>query len=91
MENTGNIITYTYGQNTFKFNVGEILSFKGSKKYVFVTQTTIWTKEDNEIFGFEMEDTICKWRFYFDINTTEFGAINLAGKKLIQNWVNIIR
>lgn len=89
METTGNIITKTYGQNTFTFNVGEIITKKGSKKYVFVTQTTVWTKEDNEIFGFEMEDSVVKFRFYFDINTTEFGAINLAGKKLINNWENI--
>lgn len=33
--------------------------------------------------------TITNWKFYFDILTTEFGAINLAGKKLINNWENI--
>jgi hypothetical protein len=89
MTTTGNIITKTFGQNTYLFNVGEILTSKGSKKYVFVTQTTVWTKEDNEIFGFEMEDSVAKFRFYFDLSTTEFGAINLAGKKLINNWEKI--
>ena len=36
-----------------------------------------------------MPNTVTSWKFYFDILTTEFGAINLAGKKLIQNWKNI--
>ena len=89
MTTTGNIITSNYGQNTYTFNVGEMLTNTGSKKFVFVTQTTVWTKEDNDIFGFEMEDSVAKFRFYFDLNTTEFGAINLAGKKLINNWKNI--
>lgn len=91
MTTTGNIITKNFGQNIYNFNVEEILTAKGSKKYVYVTQTTVWNKEDNKIFGFEMEDTIVKFRFYFDLNTTEFGAINLAGKKLIQNWIDITK
>lgn len=36
-----------------------------------------------------MPNTINNWKFYFDLNTSEFGAINLAGKKLINNWINI--
>lgn len=89
MTTTGNIITQTYGQNIFTFNVGEMLTNTGSKKFVFVEQETKWTEEDNEIFGFLMQNTITNWKFYFDITTTEFGAINLAGKKLINNWKNI--
>lgn len=89
MNATGNIITKTFEQNTFTFNVGEIFTKKGSKRFVFVKQITKWNKEDNEIFGFDMEDTVINWKFYFDILTTEFGAINLAGKKLINNWENI--
>jgi hypothetical protein len=86
---TGIIITKIIGQNTFNFNVGEMLTNKGSKKFVFVEQITEWTEEDNEIFGFIMPNTVTGWKFYFDVCTTEFGAINLAGKKLIQNWKNI--
>jgi len=89
MTTTGNIITKTFGQNTFTFNVGETITRKGSVKFVFVEQVTKWTKEDNKIFGFDMEDTVTNWKFYFDILTTEFGAINLAGNKLINNWENI--
>ena len=89
METTGNIITKTFGQNTFTFNVGEILTSQGSKKFVFVEQVTEWTSEDNEIFGFVMPPVVTSWKFYFDILTTEFGAINLAGRKLIKNWVKI--
>lgn len=89
MTTTGNIITKVYGQNTFIFNVGEMLTNKGSKKFVFVEQITKWAEEDNAIFGFVMNDTITNWKFYFGICTTEFGAINLAGKKLIKNWENI--
>ena len=59
------------------------------KKFVFVEQVTEWTEQDNEIFGFVMPNTVTSWKFYFDVLTTEFGAINLAGKKLIQNWKNI--
>ena len=33
MTTTGNIITKIYGQNTFTFNVGEIITKKGSKKF----------------------------------------------------------
>ena len=36
-----------------------------------------------------MPNTVTSWKFYFDILTTECRAINLAGKKLIQNWKNI--
>lgn len=90
MTTTGNIVTKTYGQNTFTFNVGEILTNKGSRKFVFVEQVTKWTSEDNEIFGFVMPNTVTNWKFYFDVLTTEFGAINLAGRKLIKNWVCII-
>lgn len=86
---TGIIITKTIGQNTFTFNVEELYTLKGIKKMVKVIQETIWSKEDNILFGFEMENTITKWNFYFDITTSEFGAINLAGKKLINNWENI--
>jgi hypothetical protein len=89
MTTTGNIITKTFGQTTFTFNVGEMLTNTGSKKFVFIEQRTKFTKEDNEVFGFEMEDAVCKHRLYFDVTTTEFGAINLAGKKLINNWINI--
>ena len=89
MTTTGNIITKTFGQNIYTFNVGEMLTNTGSKKFVFVTQVTEWTKEDNEIFGFEMDNTITKWKFFFPVCTTEFGAINLAGNKLITNWENI--
>ena len=89
MELTGNIITKVFGQNEFKFNVGEMLFNNGSKKFVFVEQITKWSNEDYIIFGMIMPDTVTNWKFYFDINTTEFGAINLAGKKLIKNWVNI--
>ena len=89
MELTGNIITKVFGQNEFKFNVGEMLFNNGSKKFVFVEQITKWSNEDYKIFGMIMPDTVTNWKFYFDINTTEFGAINLAGKKLIKNWVNI--
>lgn len=35
------------------------------------------------------QNTITTWKFYFDVLTTEFGAINLAGRKLIKNWKNI--
>jgi len=89
MTTTGNIITKTFGQNTFNFDVGEIITNKGSKKFVFVEQVTEWTEQDNEIFGFIMPNTVTNWKFYFDICTTEFGAINLAGKKLIKNWEKI--
>jgi len=86
---TGIIITKTIDQNTFTFNVEELYTLKGIKKMVKVIQETIWSEEDNKLFGFEMEKTITKWNFYFDITTSEFGAINLAGKKLINNWENI--
>jgi hypothetical protein len=86
---TGNIVTKTYGQNTFTFNVGEVITNKGSQKFVFVEQCTTWSDEDNKIFGFEMPNNIINWKFYFDVLTTEFGAINLAGKKLIKHWKNI--
>jgi len=89
MATTGNIITKVYGQNTFTFNVGEMFTNKGSKKFVFVEQTTKWTEEDCRVFGFDMNDTVTNWKFYFDICTTEFGAINLAGGKLIKYWKNI--
>jgi hypothetical protein len=90
MEATGKIISKTLGQNKFTFNVGEMKTLKGkSKRFVYVTQLTEWTKEDNMLFGFEMENTVTNWKFIFDITTSEFGAINLAGKKLINNWVNI--
>jgi hypothetical protein len=89
MTTTGNIITKTYGQNTFTFNVGEIITKKGSEKFVFVEQVTKFNDEDNKIFGFDMPNAVANWKFYFDILTTEFGAINLAGKKLINNWENI--
>jgi len=89
MNATGNIITKTFGQNTFTFNVSEVITKKGSKKFVSVKQITKWSLEDNIIFGFEMENTIINYKFYFDVLTTEFGAINLAGKKLINNWKNI--
>ena len=65
------------------------MTIKGSKKFVFVEQVTEWTEEDNEIFGFVMPNTVTNWKFYFDVLTTEFGAINLAGRKLIKNWKNI--
>ena len=90
METTGNIVTKKFGQNSFTFNVGEIMTSKGSKKFVFVEQTTEWTEEDNEIFGFVMPKAVTSWKFYFDVLTTEFGAINLAGRKLIKDWKNII-
>lgn len=86
MNTTGIIITKEIGQNKFTFNVGEILTKKGSKKFVFVEQVTKFTEEDNKIFGFEMPNAVTNWKFYFDVLTTEFGAINLAGKKLINNW-----
>ena len=89
MTTTGIIITKIYGQNTFTFNVGEILTNTGSKKFVFVEQETVFTLEDNQIFGFTMPNAIINWKFYYDITTTEFGAINLAGKKLIKYWKNI--
>ena len=90
MNNTGKILTKTFGQNKFTFNVGEMKTLKGkAKRFVYVTQLTEWTKEDNDLFGFEMENTITNWKFIFDITTSEFGAINLAGKKLINNWENI--
>ena len=41
MTTTGIIITKTFGQNTFTFNVGEMLTNKGSKKFVFVEQVTV--------------------------------------------------
>lgn len=47
-------------------------------------------EEDNEIFGFVMPKTVTSWKFYFDVLTTEFGAINLAGRKLIKDWKNIM-
>ena len=86
---TGNIITKTFGQNNFTFEVVDFLGSKGLKKQVKVTQETVWSKEDIEIFGMEMENNITKWNLFFDITTSEFGAINLAGKKLIKNWENI--
>ena len=75
--------------NKFTFNVKELYTLKGIKKMVYVIQETMWNEEDNKLFGFEMENTINKWNFYFDVTTSEFGAINLAGKKLINNWENI--
>ena len=89
METTGNIVIKKLGQNTFTFNVGEIMTSKGSKKFVFVEQITEWTEEDNEIFGFVMPNTVTSWKFYFDVLTSEFGAINLAGRKLIKDWKKI--
>jgi len=86
---TGIIVTKSIGQNTFTFNVEELYTKSGIKKNVKVIQETFWSKEDNEMFGFEMENTITKWNLFFDITTSEFGAINLAGKKLINNWENI--
>ncbi len=86
---TGIIITKTIGQNVFTFNIEELYTLKGIKKKVNVIQETIWNEDDNKLFGFEMENTITKWNFYFDVTTSEFGAINLAGKKLINNWENI--
>jgi hypothetical protein len=88
-ESTGIIITKIIGQNKFTFNVKELYTLKGIKKMVYVIQETMWNEEDNKLFGFEMENTINKWNFYFDVTTSEFGAINLAGKKLINNWENI--
>ena len=72
MTTTGIIITKTFGQNTFTFNVGEMLTNKGSKKFVFVEQVTEWTEQDNEIFGFVMPNTVTSWKFYFDSLTEAF-------------------
>lgn len=88
-DSTGFIVTKKYGQNIFRFSVGEILTNQGSKKFVFVEQETEWNQKDFEIFEMFIPNAITNWKFYFDILTTEFGAINLAGKKLIQDWKNI--
>jgi hypothetical protein len=88
-DSTGFIITKKYGQNIFRFSVGEIFTNQGSKKFVFVEQETKWNQKDFEIFGMFIPNAITNWKFYFDILTTEYGAINLAGKKLIKDWKNI--
>ena len=89
METTGNIVTIKIGQNEFTFNVGTRFTNTGTKRYVFVKQETIWNEEDLEIFGFEMPNLVINRKFYYDLTTSEFGAINLAGNKLINNWKNI--
>ena len=86
---TGIIITKTFGQNTFTFNVEDIYTLKGTKRAVYVIQKTVWSNEDKELFGFDIQNSMTKYKFYFDVATTEFGAINLVGKKLINNWINI--
>lgn len=87
---TGIIVKKTFGQNSFSFEVLDYIGGKkGSQKLVIITQTTTFTKEDNELFGFEMETSVIKWRLYFPYILSEFDAINMAGKKLIKNWENI--
>jgi hypothetical protein len=88
-DSTGFIITKKYGQNIFRFSVGEIFTNQGSKKFVFIEQETKWNHKDFEIFEMFIPNAITNWKFYFDILTTEYGAINLAGKKLIKDWKNI--
>ncbi len=87
---TGIIVNRTFGQNDFSFEVLDYIGGKkGSQKLVLITQTTNFTKEDNEIFGFEMPPAVTNWRFYFPYILSEFDAINMAGKKIINNWENI--
>ena len=56
MTTTGNIITKIYGQNTFTYNVGEIITKKGSKKFCFVEQVTEFSAEDKVKFS-SLDDT----------------------------------
>jgi outer membrane protein assembly factor BamB len=86
---TGIMITKTFGQNIFTFNVEDMFTLNGTKRAVYVIQETVWSNEDKELFGFDIKNSITKYKFYFDVATTEFGVINLAGKKLINNWINI--
>lgn len=89
-KSTGIIVNKKFEQNIFSFEVLDYIGGKkGSQKMVLITQITNFTKEDNEIFGFEMPPVVTKWRLYFPFILSEFDAINMAGKKLINNWENI--
>lgn len=89
-KSTGIIVNKKFGQNIFSFEVLDYIGGKkGSQKMVLITQITKFTKEDNEIFGFEMPPAVTNWKLYFPFILSEFDAINMAGKKLINNWENI--
>jgi hypothetical protein len=88
VQSVGIILTKQFGSNKFEFNVTSISNrYNGIMYKVNVKQTTFFTEEESKELGFDIN--VINWTFSPDFQTTEFGAINYAGKKLIEKWINI--
>jgi hypothetical protein len=88
VQSVGIILTKQFGSNKFEFNVTSISNrYNGTMYKVNVKQTTFFTEEESKELGFDTN--VINWTFSPDFQTTEFGAINYAGKKLIEKWINI--
>ena len=84
----GKIYEKTIGSNTFFFDVfAESNRFSGTLYTVKVKQVTKFNDEEKALLG--MSENVINWKFNTTFQTTEFGAINYAGNKLIKGWVNI--
>lgn len=87
IEKVGKIYTYTEGAHKFEFELSTQISADYGCYFVTIKQTTTFTKKEQSNFG--MDKFTLTYKDFVPINTSEFGAINIIGKKYLKNWKNI--